>query len=82
MDLGRSGMPIRQWRMFRYSLRMGKTQVIDADISKYFDTIPHDKLLALVAQRVVDKNILRLDQVMVEGANSRRRRGWEEEDQG
>jgi len=41
-------------------LRMGKTQVIDADISKYFDTIPHDKLLALVAKRVVDKNILRL----------------------
>ena len=41
-------------------LRMGKTQVIDADISKYFDTIPHDKLLALVAKRIVDKNILRL----------------------
>ena len=41
-------------------LRMGKTQVIDADISKYFDTIAHDKLLALVAKRIVDKNILRL----------------------
>ena len=41
-------------------LRMGKTQVIDADISKYFDTIPHDKLLALVAKRIVDKHILRL----------------------
>ena len=41
-------------------LWMGKTQVIDADISKYFDTIPHDKLMSLVAKRVVDKNILRL----------------------
>jgi len=41
-------------------LRTGKTQVIDADISKYFDTIPHDKLLALVAKRIVDKNILGL----------------------
>jgi len=41
-------------------LRMGKTQVIDADISKYFDTISHDKLLALVAERIVDKNILKL----------------------
>jgi RNA-directed DNA polymerase len=41
-------------------LRMGKTQVIDADISRYFDTIPHDKLLTLVAKRIVDKNILRL----------------------
>jgi group II intron reverse transcriptase/maturase len=41
-------------------LWMGKTQVIDADISKYFDTIAHDKLMSLVAKRVVDKNILRL----------------------
>lgn len=41
-------------------LRSGKTQVIDADISKYFDNIPHDKLLKLVAERIVDKNILRL----------------------
>jgi len=41
-------------------LWMGKTQVIDADISKYFDTIPHDKLMSLLAKRVVDKNILRL----------------------
>jgi len=41
-------------------LRMGKNQVIDADISKYFDTIPHDKLLALVAKRIVDKHILQL----------------------
>jgi RNA-directed DNA polymerase len=41
-------------------LWMGKTQVIDADISKYFDTVPHDKLMSLVTKRVVDKNILRL----------------------
>ena len=41
-------------------LRMGKTQVIDTDIFRYFDSLSHDKLLALVAQRIVDKNILRL----------------------
>jgi group II intron reverse transcriptase/maturase len=41
-------------------LRRGKTQVIDADIAKYFDTISHEKLLKLVAKRIVDKNILRL----------------------
>ncbi len=38
----------------------GRTQVIDADISKYFDSIPHEKLLKEVAKRIVDKNILRL----------------------
>src|SRR5208337_178527 len=41
-------------------LRCKNTQVIDADITKYFDTIPHDKLLKAVAKRIVDKNILRL----------------------
>ncbi|MFH1228871.1 MAG: group II intron reverse transcriptase/maturase [Candidatus Aenigmatarchaeota archaeon] len=46
-----------------YYLRYGKHQVIDADISKYFDTIAHDKLLALLAKRIVDKNILRLIKV-------------------
>jgi group II intron reverse transcriptase/maturase len=41
-------------------LWMGKVQVIDADVSKYFDSIPQDKLLALVAKRIVDKGILKL----------------------
>jgi len=36
----------------------GKVDVIDADISKYFDTIPHDKLMQLMAKRIVDKHIL------------------------
>ena len=38
----------------------GKTDVIDADISKYFDTIPHERLMQLVAKRIVDKQILKL----------------------
>ena len=42
------------------NLAYGYTTVIDADLSQYFDTIPHTKLLLLVAKRVVDKNILRL----------------------
>ncbi len=41
-------------------LRAGRTQVIDADISKYFDSIPHDKLLKEIAKRIVDKNIMTL----------------------
>ena len=38
----------------------GRTEVIDADISKYFDTIPHGRLMQLVAKRIVDKQILKL----------------------
>jgi len=41
-------------------LRCKNTHVIDADIAKYFDSIPHDRLLKAVAKRIVDKNILAL----------------------
>lgn len=42
------------------ALFCGKTQVIDADLSKYFDTIPHAKLVAVVAERIVDGPVLGL----------------------
>lgn len=41
-------------------LLKGHVQVIDADLSKYFDTIPHNKLLRAVAERIVDSRILSL----------------------
>lgn len=43
-----------------YTLYTGYTEVIDADISKYFDTIPHSNLMAVIAERVCDSEILRL----------------------
>jgi retron-type reverse transcriptase len=39
---------------------MGKTEVVDADLAKYFDTIPHVKLMRQVARRVSDGMILKL----------------------
>jgi RNA-directed DNA polymerase len=38
----------------------GHTDVVDADLSKYFDTIPHDQLMRSVARRVSDGKMLRL----------------------
>jgi RNA-directed DNA polymerase len=38
----------------------GYIDVVDADLSKYFDTIPHAQLLRSVARRVVDRNVLGL----------------------
>ncbi len=38
----------------------GKREVVDADLSGYFDTIPHAALLKEVARRVSDGSILRL----------------------
>jgi group II intron reverse transcriptase/maturase len=42
------------------ALAQGYTQVLDADLTAYFDSIPHAQLLAAVARRVADRNILRL----------------------
>ena len=38
----------------------GYTDVVDADLSKYFDSIPHGDLLKSVARRVADGAVLRL----------------------
>jgi RNA-directed DNA polymerase len=42
------------------ALWAGYTQGIDADLSQYFDSIPHAKLMAVVAERIVDGGILHL----------------------
>ena len=47
-------------RKIKEKLKEGKGQVLDADLSKYFDTIPHSKLLTLVAERISDRRILHL----------------------
>jgi RNA-directed DNA polymerase len=44
-------------------LHEGYTDIVDADLSKYFDTIPHSELLQCVARRVVDKHMLHLVKV-------------------
>jgi RNA-directed DNA polymerase len=38
----------------------GYTDVVDADLSRYFDSIPHDELMKSVARRIVDRRVLRL----------------------
>ena len=62
-------------------LKAGYTYVVDADLKSYFDTIPHDRLLALVAQKVSDGRVLSLieaflKQGVLDGlANGRPKRG-------
>jgi RNA-directed DNA polymerase len=41
-------------------LQEGKTEILDADLSSYFDTIPHDKLMKVLEQRISDPRILHL----------------------
>lgn len=41
-------------------LKAGYTDVVDADLSKYFDTIPHSELMQCVSRRIVDRQMLHL----------------------
>src|SRR5271157_4923147 len=46
-------------RVHRHLLT-GHTDMVDADLSKYFDTIPHRDLMQSVARRIVDRHVLHL----------------------
>jgi len=55
-------------------LREGCVYVVDADLKSYFDTIPKDRLLARVREKVSDSRVLRLlemflDQGVLDGLN-------------
>jgi len=45
-------------RAIKDYLKEGRSEVLDADLSKYFDTIPHDKLMIGLKERISDPRIL------------------------
>jgi RNA-directed DNA polymerase len=44
----------------KINLQQGRQEVYDADLQSYFDTIPHEKLMAAVQKRIVDSSVLKL----------------------
>lgn len=47
-------------------LHEGYTDIVDADLSKYFDTIPHSELMQCVARRIVDRQMLHLIKMWIQ----------------
>jgi group II intron reverse transcriptase/maturase len=69
-------------------LRTGHTEVVDADLSGYFDSIPHAELMKSVSRRISDGRMLRLIKMWLEtpveetDAKGNRHRTTRNKDQG
>ena len=57
-------------------LQGGYDWVVDADLKSYFDTIPHDRLLALVEARVADGPVLALVESFLRAGVMAESKGW------
>jgi RNA-directed DNA polymerase len=51
---------IQAVREVHQELRRRRTKVVDADLSRYFDTIPHAELMICLARRIADTAMLHL----------------------
>src|SRR4030095_2927901 len=60
-------------------LKAGYRWVVDADLQKFFDTIGHELLMQLVAERIADGRVLQLIQKYLEQGVLEDMREWQPE---
>jgi RNA-directed DNA polymerase len=63
-------------------LKAGHVWVVDADLKSYFDTIPQDRLIALVKQRVADGRVLALVEGFLRAGVMEEAKGWQPTEEG
>jgi RNA-directed DNA polymerase len=63
-------------------LKGGHDWVVDADLKSYFDTIPHDRLLALVKERVADGRVVALVESFLRAGVLEESKGWQPTERG
>jgi RNA-directed DNA polymerase len=63
-------------------LKAGHDWVVDADLKSYFDTIPHERLLALVAERVGDGRVLALVESFLRAGVMEASKSWQPTERG
>ena len=57
-------------------LKQGYTYVVDADLKSYFDTIPHDLLMARIRDKLADNRILSLVELFLKQQIMETTIGW------
>jgi RNA-directed DNA polymerase len=63
-------------------LQSGQTWVVDADLKSYFDTIPHERLMAQMEKRIADGRVLELLRKYLKAGVMTTGQGWEPSEQG
>lgn len=63
-------------------LGQGHQYCVDCDLKSYFDTIPHDRLMALVRQRIVDGGVLAVLEQCLKAGVMEGLKGWQPTERG
>lgn len=63
-------------------LKSGHSHVVDADLKSYFDTIPHERLMERVSEKIADGKIHQLIRSMLKAGVMESMKGWEPTEEG
>jgi len=63
-------------------LGQGHVWCVDCDLKSYFDTIPHERLMALLEERIVDGSVLKLIRQSLKAGVMEELKGWQPSERG